>query len=577
MGLKDISLENGYVGKGDKILRSFLLPSLSVSKYYDRITGFYSIESLLAISQGIESLFKNGGKMRLIIGIHSFPREMIDATLQREFFQQQIDKVRTELICGLSTLTDALEKQRLATLAWMIQDGLLEVKAASVRQVDNSTEIFHPKTIIISDDNGDTVAAIGSPNESRHGLGGNFEQLAVLMSWQSPSAVEGQIAFFESLWHNDNSDAIVLSISEDTAQIILDALGPEYINPKEKNTINQKGIISHLALMPSNFFVSGDIPALYTHQERAVIDALSRWPIRVLFADEVGLGKTFEAAATLVFLVKYCGVKRAVILTPKSVLYQWQEELNDHFGLDAWVYDSSARVYRDYHNNTVDMGQSSPLGKEAPGLVLLSAQFARGTGKTLDVFSYKDAVLPDVLIVDEAHSARVSIDISGKKNKTRMYQMLEKVCKKIPHLILATATPMQALFEAVVERYLEGYAGTVRKVLEDESLGMEEIIDRVLVEFRKAMDTYNNILQAENLHWTVQYALHDRTLETIAVPLSKTLARLKAQGMIQCSLPVDDGTLAMILLRGSEAVLHGKAQKDIRSALMEFWKSILSF
>ena len=61
------------------------------------------------------------------------------------------------------------------------------------------------------------------------------------------------------------------------------------------------------------------------------------------------------------------------------------------------------------------------------------------------------------------------------------------------------------------------------------------------------------------------------------MPLSKTLARLKAQGMIQCSLPVDDGTLAMILLRGSEAVLHGKAQKDIRSALMEFWKSILSF
>ena len=135
----------------------------------------------------------------------------------------------------------------------------------------------------------------------------------------------------------------------------------------------------------------------------------------------------------------------------------------------------------------------------------------------------------------------------------------------------------EALFEAVVERYLEGYAGTVRKVLEDESLEMEEIIDRVLEEFRKTMDTYNNVLQADNLHWTVQYALHDRTLETIAVPLSGTLARLKAQGTIQSSLPVDDGTLAMILLRGSEAIIHGETQKEKQEALMEFWKSILSF
>lgn len=135
----------------------------------------------------------------------------------------------------------------------------------------------------------------------------------------------------------------------------------------------------------------------------------------------------------------------------------------------------------------------------------------------------------------------------------------------------------EALFEAVVERYLEGYAEKIRKILADETLGIKEILERIMGEFRKTMDTYTDVLQAENLHWTVQYALHDRTLETIAVPLAEALGRLKEQGKIHCDLPVDDRTLAWILLRGSEAIIHDETQKEKRDALMEFWKSILSF
>ena len=49
----------------------------------------------------------------------------------------------------------------------------------------------------------------------------------------------------------------------------------------------------------------------------------------------------------------------------------------------------------------------------------------------------------ELLILDEAHSARVSKDISGSSKKTQVYSMLESVSSKIPHIILATATPMQ--------------------------------------------------------------------------------------------------------------------------------------
>ena len=202
-------------------------------------------------------------------------------------------------------------------------------------------------------------------------------------------------------------------------------------------------IIEASSKMPANFFVSGAIPALYMHQERAVLEALSRWPVRVLFSDEVGLGKTFEVAATMVYLLKYCGVKRVVILTPKAVLQQWQDELYDNFKIDAWMFDSSQKQYVSATGKLRYMGTSNPLGATSPDIVLMSAQYARGNRENSGVLERSSTVLPDLLIVDEAHSARVSKGLDGKPHKTRMYSMLQAVSSRIPHMILDTATPMQ--------------------------------------------------------------------------------------------------------------------------------------
>ena len=439
MGIRDIDIKLSYVGKGETILKEFLLPAICNSISYDRITSFYTVESLLAISQGIQSLYEKGGKMRLIIGVHSFPSEMIDAVLRQKYLRNEIDKVRQEIQDGIRSLSSSLEKDRLATLAWMIQDKLLEVKAASVK----GNGIFHPKTLILTDENNDKVIAVGSPNETPYGLGANIEQVMVAKSWENIEATTVQQQFFDSLWSGEADYATVDDISEETAAMILEALGERYAVSPPKNLVPCKNIIEAAAKMPSNFFVSGDIPALYMHQERAVLDALSRWPVRVLFSDEVGLGKTFEVAATMTFLIKYCGVKKVVILTPKSVLQQWQDELREHFGINAWLYDSAAKAFVDTKANVISVEKKNPLGKIAPDIILMSAQFARGMKGNKSLFDREDTVLPDLLIVDEAHSARVSQSLSGEHQKTRMYSMLERVARRIPHLILATATPMQ--------------------------------------------------------------------------------------------------------------------------------------
>lgn len=440
-GFLDLGIKHSYTGKGSKILQEFLLPLLCESVSYDRVTSFYTIDSLVAISQGIDSLYGRGGSMRLIIGVHSFPPEMAEAELRHQFLEHEIERVRLEINHGLAAISDELIKRRVATLAWMVDDGLLQVRVASAA----GEGLFHPKTLIFGDGAGNKVAAVGSSNETQNGLGANFEQLMVATSWDTADAVQDQEEFFESLWSNKNEDAIVEDLTSELAESIVSALGPQYAKPRASHgtLIPTTGIIANSIEMPANFFVSGAVPALFQHQERAVIDALSRWPVRVLFADEVGLGKTFEVAATIAFLMRYGNVKRAVILTPKSVLQQWQDELSEHFGMQAWLYDSAKGLYISPEHRIINMGRRNPIGKGSPDIMLISAQYARGGAGKKDIFQRNGAILPDLLALDEAHSARVRRDISGSPKSTRMYGMVRDVSQRIPHVILATATPMQ--------------------------------------------------------------------------------------------------------------------------------------
>ena len=93
------------------------------------------------------------------------------------------------------------------------------------------------------------------------------------------------------------------------------------------------------------------------------------------------------------------------------------------------------------------------------------------------------------------------------------------------------------------------------------------------------------MLQGDKLHWTVRSALHDRTMEAMVQPLAGALARLKAKGEISCHLDADDVTLARILIKGSEAVVHGEGSGStewfrsemLRKRLAAFWACIIEF
>src|SRR3954447_11370802 len=77
----------------------------------------------------------------------------------------------------------------------------------------------------------------------------------------------------------------------------------------------------------------------WPHQVRVADAIVEQFPHAFLLCDEVGLGKTIEAGLAIRQLVLSGVVKRALILVPKSVLVQWQEELYEKFVLNVPRYD----------------------------------------------------------------------------------------------------------------------------------------------------------------------------------------------------------------------------------------------
>ncbi len=63
--------------------------------------------------------------------------------------------------------------------------------------------------------------------------------------------------------------------------------------------------------------------------------ALKLDPVRLLIADDVGIGKTIEAGLIAKELLEQGDVSRLAVLCPPHLAQQWQAELSDKFHLDS--------------------------------------------------------------------------------------------------------------------------------------------------------------------------------------------------------------------------------------------------
>jgi SNF2 family DNA or RNA helicase len=206
----------------------------------------------------------------------------------------------------------------------------------------------------------------------------------------------------------------------------------QVLQPREIQVVSRKAFLRTLLLTkldnPLNdhfYSFQASRTAFEAYQFKPVLKFLDSPVPAILIADEVGLGKTIEAAILHQELKARGEIRRVLVICPAGLRQKWQAELLNRFDesfklMYAREVIEDARFFRDTDGH-------APL----QGIVSLE------TYRNADVQAVLDEikVTYDLVIIDEAHHLRSSGTLSN--------QVGERAQEMSDHLVLLTATPLQ--------------------------------------------------------------------------------------------------------------------------------------
>lgn len=153
---------------------------------------------------------------------------------------------------------------------------------------------------------------------------------------------------------------------------------------------------------------AGVIP--YPHQIKAAERVINEMRGQAILADEVGLGKTIEAGLILKEYMLRGLVRKALILTPANLAWQWYSELYEKFNIVPGIQ----RTKWDWEYSDILIASIDTAKREEHARIIHGIQY-------------------DMLIVDEAHKL--------KNSSTAAFRLVDGIQKKF--CLMLTATPVQ--------------------------------------------------------------------------------------------------------------------------------------
>ncbi len=169
-----------------------------------------------------------------------------------------------------------------------------------------------------------------------------------------------------------------------------------------------------------------------SYQIVPLIMALRIGLVRLLIADDVGIGKTIEALMIAKEIIERKEIERFAVICPPHLCDQWQKEIKDKFGIDAVIIRSNTQGKLDREIKTVrDISVYDYYKYQVISIDYIKSDQRR------QVFIQQ---CPELVIVDEAHTAVKPAGAS--RSQQQRYELLyELSLKKDQNIVLMTATP----------------------------------------------------------------------------------------------------------------------------------------
>ncbi|MBF0217746.1 MAG: DEAD/DEAH box helicase [Candidatus Omnitrophica bacterium] len=206
--------------------------------------------------------------------------------------------------------------------------------------------------------------------------------------------------------------------------------------------------------------------------------ALRLDPVRLLIADDVGIGKTVEAALIARELLDRGEIHRLAVLCPPHLAEQWQKELIEKFHIEAELVLSSTiqRLERDL-----------PIGLsvfDRHPYTIVSTDFIKSTRRA-DDFELK---CPEFVIVDEAHGCTLAGGVG--RGRQQRFELSRRIASRGDrHIVLVTATPHsgnEQAFRSLLGLLDEEFFDLPHDIVQEEREGVRRKLARHLLQRRRA-------------------------------------------------------------------------------------------
>ncbi|KZX12813.1 DEAD/DEAH box helicase family protein [Methanobrevibacter curvatus] len=402
MTLKDLNLKIKYDSSYDNMIKDFYIPTLSNSTKYYRLSGFFSSSVLKAVARGMEEFIKNNGKMQLICSV-KLQKE--DIKKIEEFNEDPEQILESYLIDSLDDIEDKFTKDHVGALGWMLVKGNLEIKLAIV---DSKAGMFHQKTGILEDNDGNGIAFSGSNNETETGLIHNVEEFKVFKNWDNGKDwFQQDKNDFLDYWNNENKKTKVINLPKAIKNKIIE------IAPKNFEGFNLPGSDEDMGYEEIGTLIERPKEPeikLRDYQE----EAIEKWfenGKRGIFEMATGTGKTITALSCFKKVYDEEDDLLTIIAVPQLHLSdQWIKDLNKFYHGKIIVASSKNHKWKKEIKNTLS---NFILGIEKKLVIVTSHD-------SLSLDTFIDSILKfkakKLLIVDEVH---------GIGSQSRLKSLLE--------------------------------------------------------------------------------------------------------------------------------------------------------
>jgi len=432
-----------YSSRRASLYEEFLKKRLTGARRYLRIAGYFQSSLLELAAEELAAI----QEVRILCNTEVSPDDLQTVRMATGSRRRELEEGLLRLAWNAGRFTHLVDvngraaQERLSVLHRLVTEGNEGDRVFEIRLVPDADFGFvHGKGGVIEGDWGRT-SFIGSANDTARAWIRNYE-----LVWEDDSdeAVLWMQEEFDALWQRGFplSDFIVKQIGRLSRRTVIEHVGPWREAPQPEPILAEVPTVTEL-------FGFWDHQKYFIHlafKEHLKYRGDPQRGARFLLCDGVGLGKTLQLGA-IAKLIGTLDPQPILILAPKPLLEQWQEELMLKLQVPSARWDRGGWVTErdEFHPALPDRPSNCPrkVGIVSTSVVT-SAPRSPGNQALVDAL-FKEHF--SCVIWDEAHRIRrgnlAPSNVYGPPEKKLLYRFAETLAARTRTFLLATATPVQ--------------------------------------------------------------------------------------------------------------------------------------